>query len=65
MTSWTEMTPAEFDKTLARDRKARAVIASAPQTLFPRLMPEPPRKLAQPQADPCGTPGMFSLDGTP
>ena len=45
MTLWTEMSAAEFDAAIVRERKAREVIRTAADTLFPRLMPEPaPRK---------------------
>ena len=39
MTTWTEMTAIEFDASRLPSRKARAFAASAPDTMFPRLMP--------------------------
>jgi hypothetical protein len=59
--TWQEMSPFEFDRELTPDRKARKFIASAPETLFPRLMPRPPSTPALvPQSDPLGTPDMFA-----
>lgn len=46
MTSWAEMNPIEFDAARAPTAKARKFAASAPETLFPRLMPEPKSKSA-------------------
>lgn len=61
MTSWTEMTEAEFDRTLVRDRKARQVIATAADTLFPRLMPETaPKRTPVPEPMPGEVP-LFDL----
>lgn len=46
MTNWTEMSEMLFDATLAKDAKARAFVATAGETLFPDLLPEPKRKSA-------------------
>jgi hypothetical protein len=43
MTTWTEMSAIEFDATLAPTSKARKFTATAPDTLFPRLLPEAKR----------------------
>lgn len=40
MTSWTEMHPAQFDKSQVKDRKAREFIETAGETMFPSLMPD-------------------------
>lgn len=65
MTTWTEMTPAEFDAHLTAGRKARQVIATAPGTLFPRLMPEPsPRKPAAGRDPMPGEVPLFDLGET-
>jgi hypothetical protein len=45
--TWAEMHPAEFDATLATAAERR-LIREAPDTLFPRLMPEPRRPAAAP-----------------
>ena len=45
MTSWTEMSPVEFDQALVKG-KARQFAQTAGETLFPRLLPEPERKTA-------------------
>lgn len=57
--SWLEMIPAEFDKTGISGRQ-RKLIAEAPGTLFPRLLPEPDRK---PAAAAEQLPGQGSLFG--
>lgn len=59
MTSWTEMSPVEFDQTLVRG-KARQVAQTAGQTLFPRLLPEPGHKTITP---PAQMPGQAELFG--
>ena len=38
--SWLEMAAVEFDTDLAPTAKARRFVRSAPDTLFPRLLPE-------------------------
>lgn len=40
--NWTEMVEAQFDRTKVKDRKAREFIRTAPETLFPSLLPEVP-----------------------
>jgi hypothetical protein len=58
--SWLEMIPAEFDKT-GITSKQRKLIAEAPGTLFPRLLPAAERKAA---AAPAGQiDGQDSLFG--
>lgn len=50
MTAWSDMSAVEFDPTLVRGKKARRVVETAPETLFPRLLPEPdpvPARLAE------------------
>ena len=49
MTNWTQMQAMQFDKTLAKDAKARAVVATAGETLFPDLLPEPKAKQGKPR----------------
>jgi hypothetical protein len=63
LTNWTEMSRVEFDQTAVQGRKAREFVASAPQTLFPRLMPEAaPATALQPEAaDPLGTASLLDL----
>ena len=62
MTSWTEMTPAEFDASLAKSKRERQFIATAGDTMFPRLMPEsaPKRSASQPGPMPGEVP-LFDL----
>lgn len=75
MTTWTEMTAIEFDAKLAPTRKARQFVETAPETLFPRLLPEGSHQSpaavywgrigeGQPgvTTDPCGTPDMFGTE---
>lgn len=57
--SWADMHPAEFDGMLA-SAKERRFIKSAPDTLFPRLMPEP--RPAAPVV-PAELPGQDDLFG--
>jgi hypothetical protein len=49
---WTEMIPAQFDKSQVKDRKAREFIETAGATMFPDLLPEiqsqPPASLTEP-----------------
>ena len=59
MTAWSEMQPAEFDRSAA-GRRERAIIETAPATLFPRLLPSPSRR-ATPAA--VQLPGQDSLFG--
>ena len=59
MTAWSEMQAAEFDRQAAGKRE-RAIIETAPATLFPRLLPSPSRK-ATPAA--VQLPGQDSLFG--
>ena len=62
MTSWTEMTAAEFDATQAPDRKTRQFIATAGETMFPRLMPGTPKRKTTPAPDPMpGEVPLFDL----
>jgi len=61
MTSWTEMSPIEFDAKLAPTKRARQFVETAPETLFPRLLPEAkPRSTAAP--DSTGTAAMFETE---
>jgi hypothetical protein len=62
MTDWLSMAPVEFDQALAPTRQARKFVETAPETMFPRLLPEPARK-ATPAPDPMGTPDMFATEG--
>ena len=53
MTAWDEMSRVEFDPA-GLTKKQRDVVATAPGTLFPRLLPDPapkPAKPAPPQLD--------------
>jgi hypothetical protein len=60
MTAWTQMSPIEFDATLAPTTKARKFAATASETLFPRLLPEAERKTT---TEPEQLPGQESLFG--
>ena len=59
MTSWADMSRVEFDPALL-SAKGRRFVAAAPDTLFPRLMPEPDRKPA-PRPAPEQLPGQDAL----
>ncbi|MCW2902442.1 MAG: hypothetical protein JWO67_4707 [Streptosporangiaceae bacterium] len=53
MTTWDEMSPVLFDQT-GLTKKQRAIVVTAPETLFPALLPDPPprgkhAKPAEPQ----------------
>lgn len=62
MTSWLKMTAIEFDATVAADRKARQVVATAGQTLFPRLLPEARRKTSTTAEQLPGQADLFGED---
>ena len=63
MTSWTEMSAMQFDQALAPTSKAREVVRTAGETLFPDLLPEPKRKQARPAPEPMpGEVPLFDLD---
>jgi hypothetical protein len=56
---WLDMIPAEFDKT-GISSKERKLIAEAPGTLFPRLLPDTGRKNAgQPDEQLPGQDALF------
>lgn len=55
---WTEMTPAEFDGRRATAAQRR-VIETAADTLFPRLLPDAPRKAAPAPAEMAGQGDLF------
>lgn len=57
--SWLDLTPAEFDAT-GITRHERKLIAEAPGTLFPRLLPAADRKASAPAGQ---LPGQESLFG--
>lgn len=59
--SWSEMHPAEFDGSKA-PRRERKFIAEAPDTLFPRLMPEPKPAPRTTTAELPGQAGLFGDD---
>lgn len=59
MTDWQEMSPLQFDATLAPDAKTRRFVATAPATLFPGLMPEAPAG-PTPEPGPLGTLDLFA-----
>ena len=60
MSDWTQMRPVQFDQTLVKGRKAREVVATAAETLFPDVLPEPQRKTSPP---PAQLPGQADLFG--
>ena len=59
---WTQMRPVLFDSSLAPTKRARQVVQTAPQTLFPDLLPAPKPAAAAPVTDPLGTATMFDLE---
>jgi len=61
MTSWTDMRPVHFDKTLVKG-KARDFVATAGSTMFPDLLPEPERKTAPAPAQLAGQADLFGED---
>ena len=62
MTNWTKMSAMQFDATLAPTRKAREIVATAGETLFPDLLPEPkrPRRTTAPDPMPGEVP-LFEI----
>ena len=56
---WSQMREVEFDVGLTRDRRARAFIASAPTTLFPRLLPDAKHEASDPEPQLDGQGSLF------
>ena len=61
MTRWTEMRPVQFDQSLVKG-KARELVATAGETMFPDLLPEPVRKTAPVPAQLAGQADLFGED---
>ena len=59
MTQWTQMRPVQFDQSLAKG-KARELVRTAGETMFPDLLPEVPRKQGP---APAQLPGQAELFG--
>lgn len=62
MTSWTEMRPVHFDKSLVKG-KARAFVESAGASMFPDLLPEAERKTTPVPAQLPGQADLFGEEG--
>jgi hypothetical protein len=60
MTNWSEMRPAEFDRS-GLSKRERQVVTSAAGTLFPELMPEAKHATPAPAACPLGTGDLLEL----
>ena len=62
--NWTEMIEAQFDKSKVKDRRTRAFIETAGETMFPSLLPEVQPQPARSAPEPMtGEVPLFTLDG--
>ena len=61
MTSWSEMKAVQFDASLTRG-KARELVATAGETMFPDILPEPMRKTTPGPAQLPGQAALFEED---
>ena len=59
MTMWSEMRPVQFDQSLTRG-KARELVRTAGETMFPDLLPEPERRTAPAPAQLAGQADLFA-----
>lgn len=60
--NWTEMIEAQFDKSKVKDRKTREFIETAPDTMFPSLLPVVQPQQARSAAEPVtGEVTLFDL----
>jgi len=61
MTAWSQMSAQQFDRTQVASRAARQVVQTAPETLFPSLLPQPKPKDRGQVTDPLGTGDLLAL----
>lgn len=62
MTMWSEMRPVQFDQSLVKGKRAREFVATAGETMFPDVLPDPERKPVRPAEQLPGQAELFGED---